>query len=49
MGAGALGGAELLGGNVGVLGGRARPLALPLGELARLKAVTERAGCTRGL
>ena len=27
--------------------GHARPLALPLGELARLKAVTERAGCTR--
>ncbi len=24
--------------------GEARPLALPLGELARLKAVTERAG-----
>ena len=24
--------------------GKARPLALPLGELARLKAVTERAG-----
>ena len=24
--------------------GNARPLALPLGELARLKAVTERAG-----
>ena len=28
--------------------GNARPLALPMGELARLKAVTERAGCTRG-
>ena len=27
--------------------GNARPLALPMGELARLKAVTERAGSTR--
>ena len=27
--------------------GEARPLAPPMGELARLKAVTERAGCTR--
>ena len=26
--------------------GKARPLALPLGELARPQAVTERAGCT---
>ena len=29
--------------------GNARPLAPPLGELARLKAVTERAGCTTKL
>ena len=29
--------------------GNARPLALPLGELARLKAVTERVDCTRWL
>ena len=28
--------------NFGALGSEARPLALPLGELARLKAVTER-------